>query len=147
MFFQYFQQKGIEIWARPILPVYRGKYSYSIVFLNRRTDGTPSEVSVTLRELGLDNTDGYHISDLYDNYDYGIVTPERRFKVDVNPSGSKFFLIRILNYLCFFKCTDPRSITKSSGVIAICFKIWSSECQFCNSFTTQTKDEIDILKI
>ena len=27
--------------------------------------------------------------DLYDNYDYGIVTPERRFKVDVNPSGSK----------------------------------------------------------
>ena len=39
------QQKGIEIWARPILPVYKGKYSYAIVFLNRRTDGTPSEVS------------------------------------------------------------------------------------------------------
>ena len=85
----FFQQKGIEIWARPILPVYRGKYSYAIVFLNRRTDGTPSEVSVTLRELGLDHNDGYHITDLYDNYDYGIVTPERRFKVDVNPSGSK----------------------------------------------------------
>ena len=47
------------------------------------------QVSVTLRELGLDHTDGYHIMDLYDNYDYGIVTPERRFKVDVNPSGSK----------------------------------------------------------
>ena len=44
---------------------------------------------MTLRELGLDHTDGYHITDLYDNYDYGIVTPERRFKVDVNPSGSK----------------------------------------------------------
>ena len=49
------------------------------------------QVSVTLRELGLDHTDGYHIMDLYDNYDYGIVTPERRFKVDVNPSGSKIF--------------------------------------------------------
>lgn len=83
-----YKQKGIEIWARPILPVYKGKYSYAIVFLNRRTDGTPSEVSVTLRELGLDHVDGYHITDLYDNYDYGIVTPERRFKVDVNPSGS-----------------------------------------------------------
>ena len=47
-------------------------------------------MSVTLRELGLDHSDGYHIMDLYDNYDYGIVTPERRFKVDVNPSGSKF---------------------------------------------------------
>jgi len=40
-----YKQKGIEIWARPILPVYRGKYSYAIVFLNRRTDGTPSEVN------------------------------------------------------------------------------------------------------
>ena len=42
-----FQQKGIEIWARPILPVYKGKYSYGIVFLNRRTDGTPSEVNIS----------------------------------------------------------------------------------------------------
>merc|ERR1711962_616042 len=50
-----YKQKGIEIWARPIMPVYRAKYSYAIVFLNRRTDGTPSEVSVTLKELGLDN--------------------------------------------------------------------------------------------
>ena len=39
-----YKQKGIEIWARPIMPVYRAKYSYAIVFLNRRTDGTPSEV-------------------------------------------------------------------------------------------------------
>jgi alpha-N-acetylgalactosaminidase len=83
-----YKQKGIEIWARPIMPVQKGKYSYGIVFLNRRTDGTPSEVSVTLKELGLDHVTGYHITDLYDDYDYGIVTPERRFKVDVNPSGS-----------------------------------------------------------
>jgi len=83
-----YKQKGIEIWARPIMPVYRAKYSYAIVFLNRRTDGTPSEVSVTLKELGLDNPAGYHIEDLYDDHVYGIVTPDRRFKVDVNPSGS-----------------------------------------------------------
>lgn len=44
---------------------------------------------MTLNELGLDHKVGYHITDLYDDYDYGIVTPERRFKVDVNPSGSK----------------------------------------------------------
>merc|ERR1719350_737479 len=70
------------------MPVYRAKYSYAIVFLNRRTDGTPSEVSVTLKELGLDNPTGYHIEDLYDEHVYGVVTPDRRFKVDVNPSGS-----------------------------------------------------------
>lgn len=83
-----YKQKGIEIWARPIMPVYRAKYSYAVVFLNRRTDGTPSEVSVTLKELGLDNPSGYHIQDLFDNHNYGTVTPDRRFKVDVNPSGS-----------------------------------------------------------
>ncbi len=44
-----------------------------------------------MKELGLDNAEGYHITDLYDDYDYGIVTPERRFKVDVNPSGSRSF--------------------------------------------------------
>ena len=44
---------------------------------------------MTLKELGLDHVDGYHITDLYDDYDYGIVTPDRRFKVDVNPSGSE----------------------------------------------------------
>ena len=45
---------------------------------------------MTLKELGLDHVDGYHITDLYDDYDYGIVTPDRRFKVDVNPSGSEW---------------------------------------------------------
>ena len=48
-----------------------------------------SKVSVTLKELGLDNPAGYHIEDLYDEHVYGVVTPDRRFKVDVNPSGSK----------------------------------------------------------
>ncbi len=47
-------------------------------------------MSVTLKELGLDNPTGYHIEDLYDDHVYGIVTPDRRFKVDVNPSGSKY---------------------------------------------------------
>ncbi len=49
----------------------------------------PVQVSVTLKELGLDNPTGYHIEDLYDDHVYGIVTPDRRFKVDVNPSGSE----------------------------------------------------------
>jgi hypothetical protein len=52
---------------------------------------------VTLRELGLDHVEGYHITDLYDDYDYGIVTPERRFKVDVNPSGSESAL-----FVCYW---------------------------------------------
>ena len=44
-----FQNKGIEIWARPITPFSGDFFSYAIAFLNRRTDGTPSEVSVGLQ--------------------------------------------------------------------------------------------------
>lgn len=56
-----FQHKGIEIWARPITPVYQNYFSYAIAFVNRRTDGTPSDVSVTLKELGLQYPGGYSV--------------------------------------------------------------------------------------
>lgn len=55
------QHKGIEIWARPITPIYQNYYSYAVAFLNRRTDGTPSDVSVTLKELGLQFPGGYRV--------------------------------------------------------------------------------------
>lgn len=82
-----YKDKGIEIWARPITPISGIHYSYAIAFLNRRTDGTPSEISVTLRELGLASPEGYAITDLFDGVHYGTVLPDKRFKVDVNPSG------------------------------------------------------------
>ncbi|CAG0888799.1 unnamed protein product [Cyprideis torosa] len=82
-----YKEKGIEIWARPITPVIQGRFSYAIAFVNRRTDGTPTEVSVTLQEMGLDNSAGYRIIDLYENVDYGVLHPRNRLKVDVNPSG------------------------------------------------------------
>ncbi|RLU17408.1 hypothetical protein DMN91_009643 [Ooceraea biroi] len=63
-----YKHKGIEIWARPITPVYQNYYSYAIAFVNRRTDGTPSD-------------------DLYEDVDYGILSPQTKIKVKVNPSG------------------------------------------------------------
>ncbi|OAD53851.1 Alpha-N-acetylgalactosaminidase [Eufriesea mexicana] len=78
---------GIEIWARPITPVYQNYFSYAIAFVNRRTDGTPSDVSVTLKELGLQYSGGYNVEDLYEYVNYGILTPQTKIKVKVNPSG------------------------------------------------------------
>jgi len=40
-----YKHKGIEIWSRPIGPLYQNFYSYAIAFVNRRTDGTPSDIS------------------------------------------------------------------------------------------------------
>lgn len=36
-------------------------FSYAIAFVNRRTDGTPSDVAVTLKELGLASPAGYRV--------------------------------------------------------------------------------------
>ncbi|XP_064549117.1 alpha-N-acetylgalactosaminidase [Drosophila montana] len=82
-----YKHKGIEIWSKPISPVYQSFYSYALAFVNRRTDGTPSDISVTLKELGLINNSGYKVEDLYENIDYGILFPRTKIKVKVNPSG------------------------------------------------------------
>lgn len=82
-----YKHKGIEIWARPISPLQGNYFSYAIAFLNRRTDGTPSDVAVTLQEMGLLAPGGYRIQDLYEDVDYGILTPLTKIKVKVNPSG------------------------------------------------------------
>lgn len=82
-----YKHRGIEIWSRPILPIQGQYYSYAVAFVNRRTDGTPSDVAVTLRELGLNNPSGYRVEDLYEDVDYGVLSPQTKIKVKVNPSG------------------------------------------------------------
>ena len=60
-------------------------------------------MSVTLRELGLTYPEGYYVTDLFDGVDYGIaVRPDKRFKVDVNPSG--IVLVR-----CGVNAASPKS--------------------------------------
>ncbi|XP_072945315.1 alpha-N-acetylgalactosaminidase isoform X2 [Epargyreus clarus] len=82
-----YKHRGIEIWSRPIVPIQAAYYSYAVAFVNRRTDGTPSDVAVTLRELGLNNPAGYRVEDLYEDVDYGVLSPQTKIKVKVNPSG------------------------------------------------------------
>lgn len=89
-----YKHKGIEIWSRPITPIYQTYYSYAIAFVNRRTDGTPSDVAVTLRELGLQSPTGYRVEDLYEDVDYGVLNPQTKIKVKVNPSG-KIYLFHL----------------------------------------------------
>ena len=57
------------------------------MFFNRRVDGTPSQVSVTIHELGMLNSAGYRTEDVFAGQSYGVLFPADRLKVDVNPSG------------------------------------------------------------
>lgn len=61
MYIIFFQDKGIDIWTRPIEPVHNGYYSYAIAFVSRRADGAPYPYNITLQDLGLKNTNGYTI--------------------------------------------------------------------------------------
>lgn len=112
-----YKHKGIEIWSRPITPIYQTYYSYAVAFVNRRTDGTPSDVAVTLRELGLQSPTGYRVEDLYEDVNYGVLSPNTKIKVKVNPSGKLLIdlqeesdeMVNIVVYFrcCYFEC--PRS--------------------------------------
>ncbi|GLG93367.1 hypothetical protein R5R35_013776 [Gryllus longicercus] len=82
-----YKHNNIEIWSRPITPIYQNYFSYAVAFVNRRTDGTPSDIAVTLRELGLSYPGGYSVEDLYEDVNYGVLTPQTKIKVKVNPSG------------------------------------------------------------
>lgn len=64
------------------------KFSWAVVVLNRRVDGTPSQVTVPLRELGLDSEEGYHVRELNDHKDIGFLSKDQAIRVDVNPSGN-----------------------------------------------------------
>ena len=69
------------------MPKSGNKFSWAITILNRRVDGTPSQVTVPLRDLGLNAEDGYHVRDLYEHRDIGFLSPDQALRVDVNPSG------------------------------------------------------------
>jgi len=52
---------GIGVWARPVLPIVKGQYSYAVAFVSTRTDGHPYPFQVTLKDLSLVNEFGYQV--------------------------------------------------------------------------------------
>lgn len=83
------QKSGVEIWVKPVQPSLGDHRSAAIAFLNRRTDGTPTRVSIVLRDAGLTSTSGYKVQELFDGLNLGIYRPEDTLTVVVNPSGNK----------------------------------------------------------
>jgi len=74
--------------VKHILPRNGDYYSFAVAVLNRRVDGTPTKVSVQLKKIGLDFSEGYRIQELFDQTDYGLLYPDQTLRVQVNPSGN-----------------------------------------------------------
>lgn len=77
-----------------------------MAILNRRVDGTPTKVSAMLTKLGLDFSKGYHIRELFEQEDYGVLLPDQTLQVRVNPSGN---------------CSSKRSLQLSTRIIVLGF--------------------------
>ncbi|MGJ2272354.1 hypothetical protein ACR8FF_22385, partial [Salmonella enterica subsp. enterica serovar Paratyphi A] len=83
-------KKGnIEIWTRPVTPTSGDEYSYAVVVFNQGNGGGPSNVTLSLKSLGMTHSAGYLVSDLYEHEVIGKFTPDQHFYVKVNPSGVK----------------------------------------------------------
>ena len=106
----------MEIWMKEVLPKTKKGSSAALVFLNRRTDGTPVRVSVVLRDLGLTSMLGYQVKELFDGLDLGFYRPDDAIKVEVNPTGNDlieivYIVVHVIFYCYYFtgvvmiKCT------------------------------------------
>ncbi|KAI9553546.1 hypothetical protein GHT06_021464 [Daphnia sinensis] len=82
-----FKKSGVEIWVKPVQPSLGNNRSAAIAFLNRRTDGTPTRVSIALSDAGLTSTSGYKVQEMFDGLNLGIYHPDNTLTVVVNPSG------------------------------------------------------------
>merc|ERR1711892_1302782 len=79
--------KEIDVYSRPVMPVYKGKTSVAVAFLNRWNEGTPLEVKFTLKDLGLDHPGGYQAFEIFTGKKLGSYKPGDSFSGSVNPTG------------------------------------------------------------
>jgi len=79
--------QNIDVYSRPVMPVFGDKNSVAVAFLNKWTAGTPLKVSFKLTELGLDHPGGYRASDVFTSKDLGSFKPRDIFNGIVNPTG------------------------------------------------------------
>lgn len=83
------QRAGKEIWLKPVLPRVQDRLSAALAFFNRRTDGVPRSMSITLERVGLNAECGYRVVELFDGLDMGGRMANETLRVRVHPSGNQ----------------------------------------------------------
>lgn len=80
-----YKKDEIEIWKRPITPVFKDQYSYALLFLNRRTEKGATSITFKLKQFGMKNSAGYLVTELFDEKKYGIVDFEQPINIVISP--------------------------------------------------------------
>jgi hypothetical protein len=83
---QRISKKGdIEVWRKPIMPL----DSFAFAILNFGI-ATPSSVTVSFVDIGLNSASGYNVTEVFDNKYIGVFKSSQQLTVSVNPSGVFF---------------------------------------------------------
>jgi len=85
-------QGSIQIWTRPL-----SGGSFAFAFLNTGTGGTPTKVSMTVKDLGFSATAGYNITEVFDGKNMGAFKPSDTFSAYVNPTGVFFAKAQVMS--------------------------------------------------
>ncbi|KAK7097796.1 hypothetical protein V1264_004724 [Littorina saxatilis] len=73
---------SISVWVKPLVD-----NSTAIAFLNENNEGRPTQLKTTLSDIGLKNSNGYNITELFDGKAMGMYKPTSPFDVLVDPTG------------------------------------------------------------
>ncbi|XP_078682944.1 alpha-N-acetylgalactosaminidase-like isoform X3 [Branchiostoma floridae x Branchiostoma belcheri] len=76
---------GIQVWMRDLDDGKDG--DMAAVFLNTRTDGTPTNYTLQLKHIGFQYPNGYDIRDIFSGYQWHEVQISDPFTVSINPGG------------------------------------------------------------
>lgn len=71
-----------------------GKYSFALVFFNRRTLGGPVTVTTEFNSLGLENASSYNIYDAFGEKDIKLDLEKNEITLKVNPSGVRMVIAK-----------------------------------------------------
>ena len=85
------QENSVEIWTKPIQPVVDGANSFAVAILNKRTDGAPYWVKVSLQRIGLTNADNYLFTEAFGKVEAELISSNGTLSARIPPSGRNIF--------------------------------------------------------
>nr|KAG5711605.1 hypothetical protein BaRGS_016787 [Batillaria attramentaria] len=78
-----FKDGNLEFWQRQIAPV----GSYAIALVNYGSGGGPARLEVSLSNFAINGSGSYNVTEAFDGTSIGVLKPNDKFDVRVNPSG------------------------------------------------------------
>ncbi|KAK7452269.1 hypothetical protein BaRGS_00039750 [Batillaria attramentaria] len=74
---------SISVWLKPLSV----KGSYAVAVLNKDDQGKPDPIQLSLGDIGLTNTNGYNLTDVFANARLGYFKPDSPLELDVDPTS------------------------------------------------------------